>query len=442
MVEDLPFTDVEASPEQPAASRHDVSSDKKQLSASSDIALADPTISAPVAAPIGETGEIVAGPAQPVPNLKSTLAIRMAQGARPPEPSPASAALAVPPDIVTIAVPAVVGTPNLSSEVNGSSENAPKPDANASIAGREIDEVPYEAKVVSKAEHSRSAAALFARLLNALIDSIGQKSKVLSVTPASMLPIPMTVQLMTAFGAVFVVGLLIGFALNAAPKALTSSPVSSNLVWPDLLEPGAVSPRGQGATGITSDQAFKAFASTRLSADDTIGAFPTQPWFVDQGRLPENAEKPRDKEEDAAPVQDADEAGKTEEQKKLDEMAAKLKAEEDQLLAKEADAETKIEELKRLAHETEVRHKQEEQRLLAKIEELKRLADEGEARRKEEEERLLAREAEAQKKAEEAERLAEDAQAKLQADLQKQSAFAKKRRRHVVEPEPESAPPF
>ncbi|MBS0270424.1 MAG: hypothetical protein JSS54_15820 [Proteobacteria bacterium] len=127
-------------------------------------------------------------------------------------------------------------------------------------------------------------------------------------------------------------------------------------------------------------------------AGDNTGATSSQPLFIDQRRLPEGT----DKQSGTAPSGDADELRKAEEQKKLDEMAAKLKAEEEELAAREAEARKKIEELQRLSDQAEVKHK-------------------------EDEDRLLAREAEAQKKVEESKRLADEARAKLQAELEKQA---------------------
>lgn len=136
-----------------------------------------------------------------------------------------------------------------------------------------------------------------------------------------------------------------------------------------------------------------ALVSVRSStAGDNTGAPSSQPLFIDQRRLPEGTDKPSG----TAPSGNADELRKAEEQKKLDEMAAKLKAEEEELAAREAEARKKIEELKRLS-------------------------DQAEVKRKEDEDRLLAREAEAQKKVEESKRLADEARAKLQAELQKQA---------------------
>jgi hypothetical protein len=145
---------------------------------------------------------------------------------------------------------------------------------------------------------------------------------------------------------------------------------------------------------LTVVAALAALASTRLSiAGDNTGTTPSQPWFVDQRRLPEETGKASG----PAPAENAAEARKAEEQKKLDELAAKLKVEEEELAAREAEARKKMEELKRLS-------------------------DEAEAKRQADEERLLVREAEAQKKVEELKRLADEARTKLQAELQKQTS--------------------
>ncbi len=71
-----------------------------------------------------------------------------------------------------------------------------------------------------------------------------------------------TIGLIAAFGAAFLAGLLSAYAfyatkappLMAAAAPLTPSPP---LVWPSLLAPVAISPRGQTSNGITSDQAFE-----------------------------------------------------------------------------------------------------------------------------------------------------------------------------------------
>jgi hypothetical protein len=127
-------------------------------------------------------------------------------------------------------------------------------------------------------------------------------------------------------------------------------------------------------------------------AQDGTDAKSSQPLFIDQRRLPEGAKTPQ-----PSSVENADEKQKTEEQKKLDDLAAKLKAEQDDLAAREAEARKKFEELKRLS-------------------------DEADAKQKESDERLSAREAEAQKQVVEAKRLADEARNKLQEELQKQSA--------------------
>ncbi|MBS0270425.1 MAG: sel1 repeat family protein [Proteobacteria bacterium] len=74
------------------------------------------------------------------------------------------------------------------------------------------------------------------------------------------------------FAVVFAAGLLFGFAFHGAPNApvataISATPTPADLIWPDLLEPGAVSPRGQSSAGVASDQAFK-LADARLHGID------------------------------------------------------------------------------------------------------------------------------------------------------------------------------
>ncbi len=130
-----------------------------------------------------------------------------------------------------------------------------------------------------------------------------------------------------------------------------------------------------------------------LIAEDNANANASQPLFIDQRRLPGDAEKSNPQR----PTENIDELRKADEQKKLDDLAAKLKAEEEELAAREAEARKKFEELKQLS-------------------------DEADVKRKSDEDRLQAREAEARKEVEEAKRLAEEARAKLQAELQRQAA--------------------
>lgn len=71
-----------------------------------------------------------------------------------------------------------------------------------------------------------------------------------------------------AFGTMFVAGLLSAHAFYSMKRppvtaAMMPPAPSPALVWPDLLSPGAVSPRGQTSNGITSDQAFE-FADAKL----------------------------------------------------------------------------------------------------------------------------------------------------------------------------------
>ncbi len=140
--------------------------------------------------------------------------------------------------------------------------------------------------------------------------------------------------------------------------------------------------------------AFGALISAKPSlAEDGASATSSQQLFIDQRRLPEDAQKtvePRS-------LDNADEQHKAEEQKKLDDLAAKLKSEEEALAAREADARKKFDELKRLS-------------------------DEADVKRKDDEEQLRAREAEARRQVEEAKRLADEARSELKDELRKQSA--------------------
>jgi hypothetical protein len=130
-------------------------------------------------------------------------------------------------------------------------------------------------------------------------------------------------------------------------------------------------------------------------ADDNGQGSANQQLFIDQRRLPEDADKKN------APTTEkkADEERKAaEEQKKLDDLAAKLKAQEEELAKRESEAREKFEDLQRLSNEVE-------------------------EKRKANEDELRAREAEAQRKVEEAKRIADEARAELQAELQKQEAL-------------------
>ncbi len=135
------------------------------------------------------------------------------------------------------------------------------------------------------------------------------------------------------------------------------------------------------------------YARPSFAGDGADTTSPRQ-LFIDQRRLPEDAGKANQPE---PPPGNGDEQRKAEEQRKLDELAAKLKAQEEELATREAAARKKFEELKRLSAEEEVK-------------------------RKGDEEQLRAREAEAQKQVEEAKRLVDEARRKLQEDLKNQSA--------------------
>lgn len=87
------------------------------------------------------------------------------------------------------------------------------------------------------------------------------------------------VGLIAAFGTMFLAGLLSAWVFYSmknppvapptpvAPPMLSVAPQQPDLVWPDLLATGAVSPRGLTSNGITSDQAFE-FADAKLRGID------------------------------------------------------------------------------------------------------------------------------------------------------------------------------
>ena len=91
-------------------------------------------------------------------------------------------------------------------------------------------------------------------------------------------------------------------------------------------------------------------------AQDNMNTNASQQLFIDQRRLPGDTEKANP----SPPTEKADE------QKKLDDLAAKLKAEEEELAAREAEARKKFEELKRLSEAADVKRKLDEDRLLAR----------------------------------------------------------------------------
>jgi hypothetical protein len=72
-------------------------------------------------------------------------------------------------------------------------------------------------------------------------------------------PVPHSV---IALGTTFLAGMLFAYVLyvanlmpGIAKAAVPTTP--PGLVWPDLLSPGVLSPRGQSAVGVTPDQAFQ-----------------------------------------------------------------------------------------------------------------------------------------------------------------------------------------
>jgi hypothetical protein len=205
----LSITDGEAPLERVPTFGVEVSLDVKEASASlaNEVVVPHGSESPGVPTPADPVEKNETGSSQRVPSLKSTLAVRMAQRAKQPE---------------------------LSSTFAAAPSTATTPAATAVPAIIE--------KAVLKAEPANAALTLKANLV--------------------------TVGVIAAFAAVFIAGLLFGFAVYAPSKAPIATAIStraafsdlassSDLVWPDLLEPGAVSPRGQQSRGITSDQAFK-----------------------------------------------------------------------------------------------------------------------------------------------------------------------------------------
>lgn len=79
-------------------------------------------------------------------------------------------------------------------------------------------------------------------------------------------------RLIAAFGTAFVTGFLSAYEvysgklLPAATTAIISQ--GQDLVWPDLLAAGAVSPRGQSSVGVSPDQAFQ-IADAKLNGIGT-----------------------------------------------------------------------------------------------------------------------------------------------------------------------------
>lgn len=78
--------------------------------------------------------------------------------------------------------------------------------------------------------------------------------------PAS--PARWRANLIASFVAIFLAGFLSAFALywTGLIPGTTKTPLiaqQKNPVWPDLLAPGPISPRGQNSSGVTPDQAFQ-----------------------------------------------------------------------------------------------------------------------------------------------------------------------------------------
>jgi TPR repeat protein len=167
-------------------------------------------------------------PSQQVPNPKSTLAARMAQRPELLEGPPA-----IPPSFTT---PPAIARLSIDADVD--------------------DVTAYLPAVIEKAR-LRAEKERFAEALNATSNHRRRNRWPL-----------VTLGLIAALSAVFAAGLLSGFAYysaNQAPVATAIAPPAPlpDLVWLDLLGPGAISPRGQSANGVTSDQAFQ-LADTKL----------------------------------------------------------------------------------------------------------------------------------------------------------------------------------
>jgi len=212
----LRVTDGEASSEQTST----FSADVKGVSTSLSKVVAAASNSESPGVPIA-TDQNVSSPSRDFPSLKNTLAARMAQRAKASGPAPTStAAPNLVPTAATTAVRVIIEEADLKA---GRARAADSAKAN-----------PYP--------HQR-----------------GKKQLVIAGVIAT-------------FAAVFAAGLLFGFAFRAASNApvaaaISATPAPSGLIWPDLLEPGEVSPRGQSSTGVASDQAFK-LADARLHGID------------------------------------------------------------------------------------------------------------------------------------------------------------------------------
>lgn len=223
MEDALRITNGEASSGQTSNFGADVSRDLKEASTSLSKVVAAASGSESPGAPIAtdQIGKNVASPSRGFPSLKNTLAVRMAQRAKLSEPSPAFTA------------------------TSGMAPTA------ATTAIRTIIE-----KAVLKAGSARAAHTVKA---NPYPRQSSKKPLVIAGVIA-------------AFAAVFVTGLFSGLAFHAASNAsiataISATPAPSDLVWPDLLEPGVVSPRGQSSAGVASGQAFK-LADARLHGVD------------------------------------------------------------------------------------------------------------------------------------------------------------------------------
>ncbi len=158
---------------------------------------------------------------QSFPDLKSSLAVRMAQPPAPPElPISFIASPELDTDAVPIALPAIIEKAHLKAERR-------------------------------RAAHRLEADTHPRRRDGFFLGAVG---------------------LIAAFGTVFLAGLLSAYAFYSMKKpplvAAIPSPVASpSLVWPDLLAPGDISPKGQTSNGVTSDQAFE-FADAKLRGID------------------------------------------------------------------------------------------------------------------------------------------------------------------------------
>ena len=208
--------------EAPSDQTSTFSIDEKEVSTSLSRVIAVASGSESQGAPIAtaQIGETVGSPLRDFPSLKNTLAARMAEQGKLSEPSSSFTAA---PDLTPTA---------------------------ARTGGRAIIE-----NAVLTAEPARAVQAVKAKFIPR------QGSNKLFVIAGAI----------AAFAAVFAAGLLSGSAFHRASNATVATTISAapplDLVWPELLDPGAVSPRGQSSVGFAAGQAFK-LADARLHGID------------------------------------------------------------------------------------------------------------------------------------------------------------------------------